>query len=124
MNICLSKGSGMSHLSLPVRRQYLPPKPLLFLLIFFLPFLTKAQDVAVTGSVTDSSTKILAGVTVSTDESKRNVLTDDQGFFSIKVSPKDKNLVFSYVGMKNITQPLNGSSNYEITMTPDASGLK
>ena len=123
MNNRLSTSHGSNSYSLPGSRWHWPPKTLFFLLIFFLPFLSKAQDKAVTGSVTDSSLRPLSGVTVSTDVSKRNVLTDDQGFFTIKVATKDKNLVFSYVGLKTTTQPLNGSPNYEISMLPDVSGL-
>ncbi len=123
MNNRLSTSRRMNHHSSPGWRFQWPPKTLFFLLIFFLPFLSKAQDVTVTGSVADSATRALAGVTVSTSASKRNALTDDQGFFTIKVSPKDKNLIFSYVGMKTITQPIDGSPNYEITLTPDVSGL-
>ena len=123
MNTRLSTRSDSSHHSLPCRRLHWPPKTLFFLLIFFLPFLGRSQDVSVTGSVTDSSSRPLSGVTVSTDATKRNVLTDDQGFFTIKVAPKDKNLSFTYVGLKTVTQPLNGSPNYEISMLPDVSGL-
>ena len=122
MNNRLLTSSGMNKRSFAGRRTYLPP--LFFFLIFFLPFLGKAQgDVSVTGSVTDSASKPLIGVTVSTDASKRNVLTNDQGFFTIKVSPRDKKLIFSYVGMKAFSQALTGAPNYEISMTPDASGL-
>ncbi len=122
MNYRLSESRAVNHDSSRRRWQW-PPKTLFFLLIFFLPFLGKAQDVSVTGSVADSASKPLGGVTVSTDVSKRSVLTDEGGLFTIKTSPKDKNLVFTYVGLKTTTQPLNGSSSYSVTMSTDISGL-
>lgn len=123
MNSCLSECRDVNQDSSSRRRWQRTPKTLFFLLIFFLPFLGKAQDVSVSGSVADSSSKPLGGVTVSTDVSKRNVLTDEGGLFTIKVSPKDKSLTFTYVGLKTVTKPLTGASNYEVTMTTDVSGL-
>ncbi len=123
MNTRLHTSSGMGSHSSPVRRWPLPPKTLFFCLLLFLPFLSKAQEATVTGSVTDSASRPLSGVSISTDISKKNALTDDQGFFSIKVASRDKNLVFTYVGLKTVTQPINGSTNYAITMKTDVTGL-
>lgn len=123
MKICLHTSQGMNNHSSPVRRWHLPPKALFFCLLFLLPFLSKAQETTVTGSVTDSASRPLSGVSISTDASKHNALTDDQGFFSIKVTPRDKNLLFTYVGLRTVTQPINGSSNYAISMKPDVAGL-
>ncbi len=119
MNNCLSTCLAVNKDSLPGRRLYQPPKTLFFLLIFFLPFLGKAQgDQMVTGTITDSASRPLSGVTVSTDASKRNVITNDEGFFSIRVSPKDKNLSFNYVGMESLTQAINGSSELRHHFAP------
>ena len=123
MNYRLSESRVVNQEFSSRRRWQWPPKTLCFLLIFFLPFLGRAQDASVTGSVADSASKPLGGVTVSTDASKRSVLTDGNGLFIIKTSPKDKNLTFTYVGLKTITQPLNGSSSYSITLLADVSGL-
>ncbi len=124
MNTRLSTSSGMGSHSSPGRRLSRPPKTLFILFMFFLPFLSKAQDdKSVSGSVVDSATRPLSGVTVTTDASKRNAVTDEGGLFTIKVSPKDKNLIFTYVGLKTVTQPISGSTNYEITLVPDVSGL-
>ncbi len=123
MKTCLHTSPGMSSHSSPVWRWHLPPKTLFFCLLFLLPFLSKAQETTVTGSVTDSASRPLSGVSISTDVSKKNALTDDQGFFSIKVASRDKNLVFTYVGLKTVTQPINGSTNYAITMKTDVTGL-
>jgi TonB-linked SusC/RagA family outer membrane protein len=94
-----------------------------FLILFSL--MGKAQNSQViTGRVTDSSGKTpLLGVTVTADASKKTVVTKDNGEFSIPVTNADKKLTFSYVGMKTVTQTLNGESNFTISLIPDNTGL-
>ncbi len=124
MNNCFRGRFGKINLRIPDKRQlHLPQKFLFVFLIFLLPFLSRAQDRAVSGSVTDSASRPLSGVTVTTSSSRRNVVTDDNGFFTIHVTGADKSLTFSYVGMKNFTQALSGTTNYEITLKSDVSGL-
>ncbi|MGN6353544.1 MAG: SusC/RagA family TonB-linked outer membrane protein [Parafilimonas sp.] len=83
----------------------------------------KAQNTVITGHVTDSTAKALPGVTVSTDKSKKFATTDNDGNFSITVTPDDKNLLFSYVGMSSVTQSLAGQSFIEVVLNNDISGL-
>ena len=94
-----------------------------FLILFCL--LGKAQNAQViTGRVTDSSGKTpLLGVTVTANASKKTVITKDNGEFSIPVTNADKKLTFSYVGMKTVTQNLNGENNFTIMLMPDNTGL-
>jgi TonB-linked SusC/RagA family outer membrane protein len=94
-----------------------------FLILFSL--MGKAQNTQViTGTVTDSSGKTpLLGVTVTANASKKSVVTKDNGEFSIPVTNADKKLTFSYVGMKTVTQTLNGESNFTISLIPDNTGL-
>ncbi|MGN6618743.1 MAG: SusC/RagA family TonB-linked outer membrane protein [Ilyomonas sp.] len=92
-----------------------------FLLLF--SFTAQAQT-TITGRVIDSSSqRPLQGVTVSTDNSKRNAITDADGTFSIPVTAQDTKLSFSFVGMKTFTQNLTGAPNYDIILVPDVSGL-
>ena len=125
MNNCFQGMFGNTRLRIPDKWQrYLPQRFLFFFMVFLLPFLGKAQERVITGSVTDSASRPLTGVTVSTSSSKRNAITDDNGFFTIRVSPNDKSLTFSYVGMRSITQPIDAAtSNYSITMQSDITGL-
>src|SRR4051794_28829888 len=125
MNNCLPEVFGKTKLRIPDKWQrYLPQKFLLLFIVFLVPFLGKAQDKVLTGSVTDSASKPLSGVTVATSNSKRGAVTDDNGFFTIKVSPNDKSLTFNYVGMRTITQPIDAATtNYAITMQSDITGL-
>lgn len=82
-----------------------------------------AQNKTLTGHVTDSASKAMAGVTVSTDKSKKIALTDNDGNFTIPVTARDSSLVFSYVGMKPVTQKISQESFFEIVLVPDVSGL-
>lgn len=124
MNHCFQMLSGKNKPIFPGKWQrYLPQKFVYSFFILLFPLLTLAQDRAISGSVTDSASRPLVGVTVSTSNSKRNAITNDNGFFTINVSPNDKSLVLSYIGMKTITLPLTGTSNYEVTMENDPSGL-
>ncbi|TKK70395.1 TonB-dependent receptor [Ilyomonas limi] len=118
---------GNTKLRIPDKWQrYLPQKFLFIFIVFLVPFLGRAQDQerVITGSVTDSASRPLSGVTVATSNSKHATITDDNGFFTIKAAPGDKSLTFSYVGMRTITQPIDASTtNYSITMQSDISGL-
>lgn len=92
---------------------------------FFLLFCFFAQaQTTISGKVVDSATqRPLAGVTVSTDASKRSVTTSNEGVYTIQPTAKDRKLIFSFVGMKSFTQSLNGAGNYDVILAPDISGL-
>ena len=123
MNNCLQKFAGNFQKMHPRKKRLDFAKQVLFLsLCAMLSLMGKAQTV-VTGSVSDSSGVPLQRVTVIADQSKKTVLTDKSGNYSIPVTAADKNLTFSFVGMKSIVQNLSGQSTYNITLVPDVSGL-
>jgi TonB-linked SusC/RagA family outer membrane protein len=97
----------------------------LFSFLILFSIMGKAQNAQIiTGRVTDSSGKTpLLGVTVTANASKKAVVTKDNGEFSIPVTNADKKLTFSYVGMKTVTEPINGQSNFTINLIPDNTGL-
>ncbi|MFT4155633.1 TonB-dependent receptor plug domain-containing protein, partial [Parafilimonas sp.] len=97
---------------------------LLFAAFFaFLHVQAVAQTTTVTGRVTDTASKPLAGVTVSSDKSKKFASTNENGEYSIAVTAEDQSLAFSFVGMKSVTQPINGRSTVNLVLYPDVSGL-
>lgn len=75
---------------------------------------TYAQDKIVTGTVLGADKAPIEGVTVSTDKSKSNVLTNDKGVFTIRTTAADKTLTFLYVGMKETSIPLDGKNDYTV----------
>lgn len=97
-----------------------------FLLSFLILFSISsyAQNTrAITGMVNDTLGQPLSGVTIITDVSKKTVVSDQNGNYSIQVTPADKKLTFSFVGLKQFSQPLTGQAAYGIIMTPDNTGL-
>ncbi len=60
---------------------------------------SKAQS-PISGTVTDSSGKPLAGVSVQKKNTKTGTTTNEQGVYQISASPADV-LVFSYVGFQS-----------------------
>lgn len=90
-----------------------------------------AQNRTITGIVTDSDTKEpLIGVTVvasTNDNDKSNnygVATDIDGKFSISISGKTTQLVFSYLGFATQKVTLNSSQNhYSIALVATSSEL-
>lgn len=76
----------------------------------------------INGHVTDTSGKVLAGVSVLIKGTKKGTLTDANGDFSLEAKSSDV-LVISYIGFKNKDVPINGQSNLHITLEPLASSL-
>ena len=110
---------------LPGKWQVINPHTSVFFLLFlFMAVSASAQQPSVvTGNVTDTLGQPLQGVTVGTDNSKKNVVTDKDGNYSIAVTPSDKRLTFTFVGLKSVSQDLTGLSAYNISLTPDNTGL-
>ncbi len=103
-------------------RSYLSKVAFLFSFVLF-AFTSSAQNRTVTGIVEDSTGAPLQRVTVSTDKSKKTVLTDKNGSFSIPVTDADKMLTVSYVGMKPTINNITSQSSYNFTLVPDITGL-
>ncbi|MEO8414263.1 MAG: SusC/RagA family TonB-linked outer membrane protein [Ginsengibacter sp.] len=82
-----------------------------------------AQTTTITGRVVDSTGQPLQRVTVIADHSKKAVLTDQDGIYSIPVTAADKKITFSFVGMVPATQPLNGQTSFNISLMPDITNL-
>lgn len=76
----------------------------------------------VTGTVTDSSNKPLAGVSVQKKNSKTGTSTNAQGVFSISVSDADV-LTFSYIGYQSQDVAVSGKTTINVTLTAAASQL-
>ena len=62
-----------------------------------------AQNIAVTGSVTDSKGEPLIGVTTIVKGTTTGTVTDVDGKFSLSKVPANGTLVFSFVGMQSQT---------------------
>ena len=72
---------------------------ILVLLAVFFSFSVLAQDLTVTGKVTDKAGDGLPGVTVQLKGSSKGAATDLDGKYTIAGVPSTGTLVFSFVGM-------------------------
>ncbi|WP_081912607.1 SusC/RagA family TonB-linked outer membrane protein [Salegentibacter sp. Hel_I_6] len=70
----------------------------------------------VTGTVTDSNGLPLPGVTVQEKGTNNGAQTDFDGNYSITLGDQDAVLVFSFVGMETVEQPVDGQSTINLQM--------
>jgi iron complex outermembrane receptor protein len=73
--------------------------------------------------VSDSDGLGLPGVSVSEKGTGNGTLTDSDGKFSIKVSSSQGTLVFSFIGMSIVQEPINNRSVVNVKMTSEDIGL-
>ena len=78
---------------------------------------------SITGTVVDDKGETLPGVAVIVQGTSTGSVTDIDGKYSI-TAPADGVLLFSYVGMKPVSESVNGRTTIDITMLPDAIGLE
>lgn len=80
---------------------------------------TWAQNVKVTGTVTDKAGEPLAGVYVLVQGTKTGTSTDVDGKYNLS-APANGTLVFSSMGYQDVTEAVNNRSVINITMQDDA----
>lgn len=68
---------------------------------------TYAQAITVEGNVNDEYGMPLPGVTIVVAGTSQGSTTDFNGFYTMSVPSGDAKLVFSYVGMRTLTEPVN-----------------
>jgi TonB-linked SusC/RagA family outer membrane protein len=79
-----------------------------------------AQDVTVTGRVTDSETgEPLFGVSILVEGTTRGDVTNVDGDYSIIVREGDNALIFSYVGYRTLRVTVDGRSTINVRMQPE-----
>ncbi len=81
-----------------------------------------AQQISVTGTVTDPSGEPLIGVSVIASGGKTGTATDIDGNYTIKVDSKSK-LTFSYIGYKTVEEAVNGRTAIDVRMEENSALL-
>src|SRR5690606_12456579 len=66
----------------------------------------------------------LLGVSVMEENTTNGTVTGMDGEFSLRLNSDANNLVFSYTGMKTQIIPINGRSNFQISMEEDQLALE
>jgi TonB-linked SusC/RagA family outer membrane protein len=98
----------------------------IFLLILIGCFCTSVfAQRTITGVVRDASDNMstLPGVSIQVSGTNRGVITDFDGNFTITVQPEDRNLVFSFLGMKSQTVAIGNKTTIDVVMDVDATVL-
>ena len=96
-------------------------KRLLIFTFCMLALMANAQDVTITGSVTDVNQEPLLGVNIKLKGTTTGVVSDMDGNFSIK-GPKGATLIFSYIGMQTQEVVFNGQP-LKVVLRDDAQAL-
>ena len=81
--------------------------------------LSQAQSKQISGTVTGSEGKPIAGVTVVVEGTSVGTTTNAAGAYSISAG-KDAKLVFSFIGMEHQTVPVSGKSIINVQMNFEA----
>lgn len=83
--------------------------------VLMLCFQLTAQNQRVTGTVVGEDGKPIAGVTVLVAGEQRGTTTDAEGRYAIQV-PNDGTLSFTFLGFKEVEEPVAGKSVVNVTM--------
>ena len=101
----------------------LKPLRILSLLLFVMATLSmSAQQISISGTVSDSSGEPLIGVSVTVPGTKNGAATDIDGNFSLTVDAK-ATLRFTYVGYKTQEIPVNGKTVFDVVMEENSEML-
>jgi TonB-linked SusC/RagA family outer membrane protein len=83
-----------------------------------------AIDKVISGKVTNGQGEPIAGVTISEMGKSNSVITDDKGFFNIKVANDNAVLLFTSVGYESVELPVSGFNNQDIVLKEKVKGLQ
>lgn len=99
-------------------------KRLMFFFLCFYSFGVFAQNITVTGLVTDTQGESLIGVTIQVQGTTQGTVTDFDGKYTLTGVPSDARLEVSYVGMQGQVINVNGRSVIDITLLDDTELLE
>ena len=95
-----------------------------FALMLLLCTTIAAQNVAVSGIVTDSNNEPLIGVSVYVKGTTVGVITDVDGKYSVQVSGSQAVLVYSYVGYLSQEITVGSQRTINVTLQDDTQNLE
>lgn len=86
---------------------------------------TKAQQLKITGTVTDASTgEPLPGVNIQIEGTFQGVITDATGYYSINVADQNAVLIFSYIGYLTEKISVTGKTIIDLALSADIQQLE
>ncbi|WP_345162343.1 TonB-dependent receptor [Pontibacter saemangeumensis] len=83
-----------------------------------------AQNVSVSGKVTDEKGEGLPGVTVLVKGTSNGTATGVDGNYTLPVTTPNATLVFSFIGYQTQEVAINNRATVNVTMAPDAKALE
>ncbi|MDP5139908.1 MAG: carboxypeptidase-like regulatory domain-containing protein, partial [Spirosomaceae bacterium] len=95
-----------------------------FLLTSLISFNLLAQNVSVSGKVTDTNGEELPGVTVQVKGTTKGTQTGIDGTYTLAGVPSNGTLVFSFVGMNAQEIAIGGKTTINATLSDDAQALE
>jgi len=97
-------------------------RKLIFGILFLLPLIISAQDIIITGNVTDDLGVGLPGVSVMINGTTTGSATDFDGNYTIEAKEGDV-LLFSFVGMKTISKIVGTEDTINVSMISEENSL-
>lgn len=94
-------------------------KGILFAFMWILSLSMFAQNITVTGTVTDTDGQSLIGVTIQVRGTSNGTVTDIDGKFSLQNVPSNATLDVSYVGMQPQSVPVDNRTSINVIMSED-----
>lgn len=106
------------------KKNYLKERIILLILFFasMIPLEALAQNVQLTGLVTDAANEAIIGASVVEKGTTNGVITDFDGNFTLSV-PSKSTIVISYVGYATQEIPVNGRTNIKVVLKEDTEML-
>jgi TonB-linked SusC/RagA family outer membrane protein len=98
-------------------------KRTVFLILLLLVNLSLIAQQTVSGVVRDEGGQPMSGVTVYVQGTTVGTLTSVDGKYSLNIPEGGKVLQFSFVGYKNLEEPINGRSVIDVTLEQGLTGL-
>jgi TonB-linked SusC/RagA family outer membrane protein len=100
----------------------------LILVLGFLPNSLSAQELKISGKVTNAADNMpMAGVsiTISTlSAQKAATLTNEHGIYSLSVPHGTQELIFSHIGMETVTRKIQGQNVINVVMSPSSEQME
>lgn len=95
-----------------------------FALLIFGTLIVNAQDRAISGKVTGLDGQPVAGATIQIEGTYKGVSTDSDGNFSISVSPGDRYILVSFIGMKQKRLEIGSATTFDVVLEEDILGME
>lgn len=97
---------------------------LIFCFLLFFIGIFAQQQISVSGVVTENATGNPAiGVSILVKGTTHGTVTDIDGNYSLPNVPTNATLVFSYIGMNTVEEPVNGRTTINVRLSEDVHAL-